>query len=343
VPLPLLLGFAAGAAAITGLVAGTKGVLSTKNAKNKINSAKQKNNDNLAMFEDESKKTNTSMESLGKEEMEIATSFGRFERAFEKIKNKPEFSKLNANADIPKFNFNEIKTVSVTAGAFLGAAGGAAASAVFASAASAGTMAAVMALGTASTGTAISALSGAAATNAALAALGGGTIAAGGGGMALGSIMLSLSTAGVGVLVGGIVLAITGGVLESKAEEVHEAMLKNEREINKSISLLKRIRLAITLLHETLLRTAAIYEREITKLETLVARETDWNHFSTEEQLLVENNILIVTILNKMINTPIIKATKINNKGELEKIDVNDDGVKEAVEMAKNTLTEKNI
>ena len=47
--------------------------------------------------------------------------------------------------------------------------------------------------GTASTGTAISALSGAAATNAALAWLGGGALAAGGGGMAAGHALLALA------------------------------------------------------------------------------------------------------------------------------------------------------
>ncbi len=47
--------------------------------------------------------------------------------------------------------------------------------------------------GTASTGTAISALSGAAATNAALAWLGGGALAAGGGGMVAGQALLALA------------------------------------------------------------------------------------------------------------------------------------------------------
>jgi len=54
----------------------------------------------------------------------------------------------------------------------------------------AGVLGAVMTFGTASTGTAISTLSGAAATNAAYAILGGGTIASGGGGAALGAVVL---------------------------------------------------------------------------------------------------------------------------------------------------------
>lgn len=59
----------------------------------------------------------------------------------------------------------------------------------------AATTSAVMAFGAASTGTAISSLSGAAATNATLAWLGGGSLAAGGGGMAAGSVVLGTITA----------------------------------------------------------------------------------------------------------------------------------------------------
>ena len=64
---------------------------------------------------------------------------------------------------------------------------------------------------TASTGTAISGLSGAAATNAALAWLGGGTIASGGGGIAAGAAIVET------VATGGAVIAITGvGIIGKK-------------------------------------------------------------------------------------------------------------------------------
>ena len=58
-------------------------------------------------------------------------------------------------------------------------------------------------VGTASTGTAISALSGVAATNAALAWLGGGAVSAGGWGVALGSVVLS----------GGVLLLASGAAI----------------------------------------------------------------------------------------------------------------------------------
>jgi hypothetical protein len=64
-----------------------------------------------------------------------------------------------------------------------------------------GVMNAAIFFGTASTGTAVSTLSGAAATNAALAWLGGGTLAAGGGGMAMGSIVVTGGGAAIGIAV----------------------------------------------------------------------------------------------------------------------------------------------
>ena len=63
--------------------------------------------------------------------------------------------------------------------------------------------------GVASTGTAISALSGAAATNAALAWLGGGVLAVGGGGMAAGEAFLALAGP-VGWAIAGVSLVVSG-------------------------------------------------------------------------------------------------------------------------------------
>lgn len=96
---------------------------------------------------------------------------------------------------------------SVLAGGASVAVGGAAGAAV-GGAAAYGTFMAAVSLGTASTGAAISGLSGAAATNAALALLGGGTLAAGGAGVAGGTMLLTAIVATPALL-----LAIGGGVI----------------------------------------------------------------------------------------------------------------------------------
>lgn len=81
----------------------------------------------------------------------------------------------------------------------------------------------------ASTGTAISTLSGAARTNATLAVLGGGSIASGDGGMAVGAAALKFVTTGPAILVSGLVVAGQGEKAKTKAR-------KNEAEVNVAIA-----------------------------------------------------------------------------------------------------------
>lgn len=93
--------------------------------------------------------------------------------------------------------------------------------------------------GTASTGTAISALSGAAATNAALAWLGGGALAAGGGGMAAGNALLALAgpvgwgIAGATLLSSVVLFSVNKMQLDKKKKEEIEAVKKNTNEVQK--------------------------------------------------------------------------------------------------------------
>ena len=87
-------------------------------------------------------------------------------------------------------------------------------------------------LASASTGTAISTLSGAAATNATLAWLGGGSLAVGGGGVALGTAVL-------GGIVAGPLVAITGLVMDSNAEENLTEANKYRKESNIGIEKMK--------------------------------------------------------------------------------------------------------
>ena len=93
--------------------------------------------------------------------------------------------------------------------------------------------------GVASTGVAISTLSGAAATNAALAVLGGGTIAAGGGGVAAGASVLATLGPVVGLVVGAVALPLFSHLsankkikeIEEKEYEIWEAIEKIESQM----------------------------------------------------------------------------------------------------------------
>jgi transcriptional regulator with XRE-family HTH domain len=89
----------------------------------------------------------------------------------------------------------------------VGGVGGAAVGSAVGGAAAYGTFVAVASFGTASTGAAISGLSGIAATNATLAALGGGTLAAGGAGVAGGTMVLA------GIVAAPALILAAGGLI----------------------------------------------------------------------------------------------------------------------------------
>lgn len=342
-PLPIILGGLAAIAGAAGIGTGVKGAIDSKKANDMMKAAKYRNEENLDNFNEISESTQTAMNKLGKLEMTVAKDFERFSDAFEKIKSRPDFSARKFNVDIEDFNYGEIRTVSVAASAFLGAAGGGAAGAVFGTAAAAGTTAAVMALGTASTGTAIATLSGAAATNAALAAIGGGALAAGGGGIALGTTILGASTLGVGFLVGGVILAATGSKVKEKAYEAYSGMLENEEAINKSIKYFTRIRRSANKLYKAIKKVCLIYEVNVVKLIELVNQNTDWSTYDDDERLLIENNILLVTILHKMINTPLLKVTKTDKKGNPTETDLDTKKVNSVITSSLSLLSDNGI
>ena len=340
--IPVLIKVGAAVAGAVGVGAAVKGAVDAKKSSDTMKSAKSRNEENLSEFLDNSNKTNDAMEELGKLQADVAEDFERFSSAFEQIQNRPEFSSKDLGVDVPEFDFSQIKASSIAAGVLLGAAAGGAAGAVFGTAAATGLTAAVMALGTASTGTAITALSGAAATKATLAVLGGGTLAAGGGGIAAGTAALGVATLGVGFLVGGVAFALTGSKLRGKAGDAYDAMLENEKSIKNNIRYLARIREAADKLSTAIEEVHNVYDTNVKKLIQLVNREKDWNAYSNAEQLLVENNIRIVSVLHKIINTPLLKVDEFDGNDNPTKTVVNTSDVYKAVSMSALVMAENN-
>lgn len=130
--------------------------------------------------------------------------------------------------------------------------------------------------GTASTGTAISTLSGAAATNAALAWLGGGAAAAGGGGMASGTALLAMAGP-VGWTIGGATLLASIALFankkikigKEKKEEI-EAVLHNVKSVNevnvKMQSLLDKTDKLRSMLNDQYRKCMSYYEKNFMEI-----------------------------------------------------------------------------
>lgn len=327
-PLPLIIGGIAAVAGIVGVGSGIHGGVKMKEANDTMNAAKRKQENAVHKFEKRNTETTDLMDSLGKQELEILNSFEQFSNLIEKIQGRPDFKAYDKEGiNLPEYEAEELKKVSAGAGVLLGGIGGAAAGTAGGFAAAGVTTSAVMALGTASTGTAISTLSGVAATNATLAALGGGSLAAGGGGMALGSMVLGGATLGVGLLVGGVIFNITGSKLSDKADEAYSQAKRTENEVNKIVGYFDELSKAATGFKTSLTGVEEQYRKRLATLDHVINFEekVEWSDFTNKEKMLTENTVLLVGLLYKMCKIKLVlkpeKENELNkvNKNEIDK------------------------
>lgn len=327
-PLPLIIGGIAAVAGIAGVGSGIHGGVKMKEANDTMNAAKRKQENAVHKFEKRNTETTDLMDSLGKQELEILNSFEQFSNLIEKIQGRPDFKAYDKEGiNLPEYEAEELKKVSAGAGVLLGGIGGAAAGTAGGFAAAGVTTSAVMALGTASTGTAISTLSGVAATNATLAALGGGSLAAGGGGMALGSMVLGGATLGVGLLVGGVIFNVTGSKLSDKADEAYSQAKRTENEVNKIVGYFDELSKAATGFKTSLAGVEEQYRKRLATLDHVINFEekVEWSDFTNKEKMLTENTVLLVGLLYKMCKIQLVlkpeKENELNkvNKNEIDK------------------------
>ena len=322
-PLPIIIGGLAAVAGVTGVTKGVKGGAKMKYANDTLKTAKEIQARAVQELETAQKKTTTLMDDLGNQELKILSTFDDFSDIIEKIQGRPEFQKYEKEGvELPKYKPDELKKVSVGADVLLGGMGGAAAGTAGGIAAAGATTSAVMALGVASTGAAISTLSGAAATNAALAAIGGGAIAAGGGGMALGSVILGGATLGVGLLVGGLIFNVTGKKLSEKADEAYSQALETQQEVNKIVAFDTELMDAAGQFQKSLSNVQKQYEKHLSTLDHIVNFEEkiQWKDFTAKERRATENAVLLVGLLYKMCKVNLVNKqdgqdlNKVNTK-----------------------------
>lgn len=168
---------------------------------------------------------------------------------------------------------------------------------------------AVGALATASTGTAISSLSGVAATNATLAWLGGGSLATGGGGMAAGATVLSGitmgATAGVGLIAAGLIAStyyskkLTEAKDFQKNVECHIADMKNLWGVLEGINKRTNELTNVTKKLEARLKT------EINYLEPLAI---DYNTNNNYYNIVFQRVGLLAKSMSDLAQTPLLDS-----------------------------------
>lgn len=308
----LLLGASAlaGAAGVGGIAKGGSQILKANSTMKELQVQHQQN---LARLEKRNKECVRDMDKLGRKELEILKSFQEFSTVFEKIKNRPEFAKIQKQGIcLPQYDGEELKKASVGANTLLGGLGGAAAGTAGGFAASGAATAVVMALGTASTGVPIASLSGAAATNATLAALGGGSLAAGGGGMALGTTVLGAATLGVGLLIGGVIFGIAGGKISSDAKKAQKEIEKETQQTEEICNYLLDLQGTANRYGRKLDEVGSMYHEHMEKLKWMVVMQgrADWDWYTEPEKQLVNNTALLVKLLYDMCKVELVQKSE---------------------------------
>lgn len=316
-PLPLILGAAALASAAYGAKKGYDGYQKHSEADDIVNAAKARYAQKKENFDVQEKATNTALETLGKEELEIGKKFDEFKtlanKLLEKL-NSGRQDKLEIN--IPKHKLQSIESYSYTAVGVLGATAGAG---IAGAAAGFAVYGGVMALGAASTGTAISSLAGVAATNATLAAIGGGSLATGGLGMAGGTAIL-------GAAVAGPVLAIAGWAYDSHGDEALSNARKASREVDRAITKLEKAQQQLSSvedyaveINDVLRMVYRQFDKYFEYLKYADRRIEDIRTYKLDEQTelgsispaiiqSIDNGFALAAILVDLITTPMFKV-----------------------------------
>jgi len=305
-PLPFILAGVALAAGGYGLKKGIDAVDNYNTADYYNDKAKKIYNEAKEKLSRKKKSTNKHLETLGEVKISIYKgSLNKFASVFSRIKNVDFKDRLQLGLldNIDAQDILDIKDIVIKLQEVVGGAVAAIGSGALAGF---GAWGGVGALATASTGTAIASLSGAAATNATLAWLGGGSLAAGGFGMTGGMVVL-------GGIVTGPVLAVGGMMLASKAEEAKHVAYENfdkakaaSEQIDATCVVLdaiyKRTDEFINIL--TLLDPILIDYNK--KLENLVSMSDDYTMYGKWEKNIVMITSSIAKTVKNICDAPII-------------------------------------
>ena len=250
-PIPLL-GLIAAASPLLVLIRGNKRI---KRAKQKYADRRRRYEGEIRKYEEKHAYVASRFEDLGKTRLESMVTLGKAVKFLEqaKLKNREPFEKFNITPE----QLIQFSNASVSAHEIL--AGGAAAlrSGVATATAAYGL---VGMLAKAGTGTAISALSGAAAKSATLAWLGGGTLAAGGGGVAAGTTVLGGLVVVPAILVIGLWRLKRAGDVENQVEESIAELDIDEAKKRRLVAALDAVLARVTELKESTIKLT--YELE---------------------------------------------------------------------------------
>lgn len=330
-PLPIVLLGAAGAAAKVAAAAAAAGGIGAaihggkkiKDANDSIKAAQARHDQNIARYHEQNEMTTAELEKLGRYELNLVRNFQTFASLFEKIQNRPEFGQVQTDGvALPRVELDDLRVAAGNAN---------------------------LALGKMTAGT----LAGVAATNVAIGAIGGlvgGPVAL----VSLGGTVSSILTWPVGVLTGGLVMNASAGKQQKKADEAWAQVHEAEATIDKICIYLIDLRVAAQNYGVALGKVNKLYAPHLKEMVRIINTEKrlDWDTYTEEEQLLIENTVTLTRLLFKMCQVQLVLKTddpnginKINSNAIAKVLDDSDRvmkqiGVAAAVPQQRETGTQ---
>ena len=336
---PVIGGVAANIAGVAGTAAGatavgtiaTTGAVGTANAVSGVNKrikasdikqeAMSDYHEERGKLEKTQNSTNKKLEELGELKVKAwGEGYPRFCEMYSKVKLPPNSKgevALEGNLSLTPEDLREIKAlgIGIKEAVQTGAAGYVAGSLVGLAAQSGAASMAVFA----STGTAISSLSGAAATNATLAQLGGGALGSSAGalGVAGGKAVMTGLTAAPLLMVEGILFNVKGNkVLDSaydikwEADKAVGTMKSMESELRKLSRLSQKVQDELQQLYD-------VYLRLIVQAERTVERTTEYINFTAAEKMNFQKTCLAIKLISVLSKQDLLDKAK---EGEMNKV-----------------------
>ncbi len=308
-PLPILFIGVAAATGAFGIGKTVEAGINTNNANNINKSANEMVKDATDRLNAQRTACGNSLTNLGAIKMYVLnSSIDMFLNTFQKIKNVDfretegldELKKMH----IDKKDFEELKSLSNFAGSL---AGGAIAGTAGGALAAFGAYGAVQLLATASTGTAIASLSGAAATNATLAFFGGGSLAAGGLGMAGGTAVLGGLVAGPALLVLGLVAGNAAQKQLDQANANKSEAIQICTQLEEASLQCEAIRRRTYMFYNLLARLDTYFYPLIYQMEEIVATEgDDYKLYTPDSKKLIASCASTAVSVKTVLDTPIL-------------------------------------
>lgn len=308
-PLPLLFIGIATASGMLGIGGTVKAGFDVKNTKQINKNANELVQESTDCLNAQRLACGNSLIQLGTEKMAVLNgTISDFLNVFTQIKNV-DFKKTEGlnelqRLHIDKQEFVELRSMvsfagSLAGGAIAGTAGGALAAF--------GAYGAAQALAFASTGTAISTLSGVAATNATLAFFGGGSLAAGGLGMVGGTIVLGGLVAGPALLVMGLVAGRTAKKGLEKAYTNRAEAMQITAQFNTASLQCETIRRRTYLFYNLLARLDSYFMPLIYKMSNIIKTEgNDYSCYSADSQKVIAACASVAVSIKSLLDTPLL-------------------------------------